>query len=86
MVLFISILSYHFFRYWDESRGEDGKGGEVVDEFLATHEVGHEPADIQVKHIMETLEKSNIAGCCCQDGLLLTGQPHCHAEDCQAVN
>ena len=61
MVLFFSILSYHFFRYWDESRGEDGKGGEVVDEFLATHEVGHEPADIQVKHIMETLEKCNIA-------------------------
>ena len=33
----------------------------MVDEFLATHEVGHEPADIQVRHIMETLEKSNIA-------------------------
>ena len=61
MVLFVSKLSYHFFRYWDESRGEDCKGGEVVDEFLATHEVGHEPADIQVRHIMETLEKSNIA-------------------------
>ena len=58
MVFFISILSYHFLRYWDESRG---KGGEVVDEFLDTHEVGHEPADVQVKHIMETLEKSNIA-------------------------
>ena len=61
MVLFVSILSYHFFRYWDEARGEEGKGGEVVDEFLDVHEVGHEPADVQVKHIMDTLEKSNIA-------------------------
>ena len=58
MVLFVSKLSYHFFRYWDESRGE---GGEVVDEFLDLHEVGHEPADVQLKHIMDTLEKSNIA-------------------------
>ena len=30
---------YHFFRYWEESRGE---GGEVVDEFPDLHEVGHE--------------------------------------------
>ena len=58
MVLFFSILSYHFFRYWDESRGE---GGEVVDEILDLHGVGHGPADVQVKHIMETLEKFNIA-------------------------
>ena len=49
---------YHFFRYWEESRGE---GGEVVDEFPDLHEVGHEPADMQVKHIMDMLEKSNIA-------------------------
>ena len=35
-------------------------GPEVVDEFLDTHEVGHEPADVQVKHIMDSLEKANI--------------------------
>lgn len=29
-------------RYWDE------KAGEVVDEFYDFHNVGHEPADIQV--------------------------------------
>ena len=58
VVLFFSILSSRFFRYWDELRGE---GGEVVDEFLDLHEVGHEPADVQVKHIMDTLEKSNNA-------------------------
>ena len=33
----------------------------LIPEFLDTHEVGHEPADIQVKHIMETLQKANIA-------------------------
>ena len=58
MVLLFSILSYHFFRYWDESRGE---GGEVVDKFQDFHEVGHKLADVQVQHIMDTLEKSNIA-------------------------
>ena len=57
-MVFFSILSYHFFRYWDELRGE---GGEAVDEFLDLHEVGHKLADVQVKHIMDTLEKSNIA-------------------------
>ena len=55
MAVFVSILSHCLSRYYDESRGE------VVDEFLDTHEVGHEPADIQVKHIMETLQKANIA-------------------------
>ena len=54
MGVIVSIRSHHFFRYFDVSRGE------VVDEFLDTHEVGHEPADVQVKHIMETLEKANI--------------------------
>ena len=55
MGVFVSILSHHLFRYFDESRGE------VVDEFLETHEVGHEPADVQVTHIMNTLEKAKIA-------------------------
>ena len=31
-----------------------------MDEFLDFHSVGHEPADLQVRHIMETLEKSKI--------------------------
>lgn len=41
-------------RYWDESAGE------VVDDFLDFHSVGHEPADLQVKLILSSLEKANI--------------------------
>ena len=54
MGVIVSTRSHHLIRYFDESRGE------VVDEFLDTHEVGHEPADVQVKHIMDTLDKANI--------------------------
>ena len=37
-------------RRWSiESKNSRGKGGEVVDEFLDTHEVGHEPADVQAE-------------------------------------
>ena len=41
-------------RYWDESAGE------VVDDFLDFHSVGHEPADLQVRLILASLEKANI--------------------------
>ena len=41
-------------RYWDESRGQ------VCDEFLDTHSVGHEPADVQVDHMVGTLGSSGI--------------------------
>ena len=42
------------FRYFDEGSGE------VVDEFLDTTSVGHEPADVQVKHLVASLKKSDI--------------------------
>jgi len=41
-------------RYFDEVSGE------VVDEFLDTTSVGHEPADVQVQHIKASLQNSDI--------------------------
>ena len=50
---FTEFLNSHS-RYWDDERGE------VVDEFLDTTSVGHEPADVQVRHIVSCLDSSNI--------------------------